>query len=237
MPNDWFQFNQFRIEQDMCAMKVGTDGVILGAWTGINQSNSVLDIGTGTGLLALMIAQRCHSAQIDAIEIDKNAAVQAKQNVANSMYHDRIEIMHSSFQNHIASEEMKKYDLVICNPPYFSTSVKGNSDQRNIARHDDLLPLETLISGVRRILSEKGRLSIIFPVQNEAKLSELLGENGLYINCLLKVYPTPEKEASRCCYEISAGKTQILNEKLVIEIGSRHEYSSAYQKLTAPFYL
>ena len=135
-----FTFRQFHIEQDKCAMKVGTDGVLLGSWA--KGGKRILDIGTGTGLIALMMAQRFPDANIDAIEIDENAVIQATENVLRSPFTKQIVVKHCSLQTY--SETKEKYDSIVCNPPYFVDSLKSNDNNRTVARHTDALPFNDL---------------------------------------------------------------------------------------------
>ncbi|MBN1132511.1 MAG: methyltransferase [Bacteroidales bacterium] len=237
MPNSWFRFKQFTIEQDSCAMKVGTDGVILGAWTNTEGCRTALDIGTGTGLLALMLAQKSSMLNIVAIEIDPRAASQAAANAENSKFKDRITVLHCSLGDLPVSNPAGRYDLIICNPPYFTASMRNISKERTIARHDDALALPELVHSVSRLLFGKGRFYLILPVQSRDILEGLIGLYGLCINRILEIFPTPEKEAVRMCFEISRNHSVRKHEKLIIETGGRHHYSTEYRELTGDFYL
>ncbi len=169
MPNTWFRFKQFTIEQQHAAMKVGTDGVLLGAWTSVpDPGGRVLDVGTGTGLIALMIAQRTKDVWVDALEIDPLSAGQAKENFQDSPWKDRLNCIHSSFQDY-AIQNNDRYDLIICNPPFFSGSMKTDSKEKNLARHDDSLSLGEIFRGSVPLMKETTILCLILPVQKEGQ--------------------------------------------------------------------
>lgn len=218
-------------------MKVGTDGVILGAWTRTDHARTILDVGTGTGLLALMLAQKCSNADIDAIEIDESAAKQARENVQGSKFRDRIRVFNISFQEYSGTVEEDYYDLIISNPPYFTASKQGPVQDRNLARHDDRLSLNLIIEGACKMLSGTGRLNLILPASVRGKLDILLNEKGLFINRMLEIIPTPGKNAVRICFEISRQPSKLLVEQMIVETGKRHQYSEEYKLLTSPFYL
>ena len=155
MPNDYFQFKQFTIWQDQTAMKVGTDGVLLGAWSRAAQTGSILDIGTGTGLLALMMAQRTPArVTIEGIEIAEKAYQQAKENIKNSPWHKRICLYHQSYQD-FYSQYQKAFDLIITNPPFFDNSLQGEQTDRNLARHSHSLSIQDLLQEVSRQLKKQ----------------------------------------------------------------------------------
>ncbi len=156
--NNYFQFKQFLIRQEKSAMRIGTDGVLLGAWTDTSHSENILDIGTGTGLIAIMLAQRSN-AKITGVEIEVQAANEAIQNGENSPWPDRIDIVHSPFQK-FAAETCDKFDTIVSNPPYFTNAVKNRQDEKSLARHNHLLPFNELLQGVSKILSNDGKLSL-----------------------------------------------------------------------------
>lgn len=167
MPGTSFAFKQFIIKQDKCAMKVGTDAVLLGAWVIPNGSKQILDIGTGTGVVALMLAQKTE-AHIDAIDIDENAFIQAKQNVSESKFANQVSVIHSSLQDY-SKITSNKYNLIVTNPPYFEQSLKSSDEQRSFARHADVLPFEELIEGVTKLLDQKGKFCLILPTLEAEK--------------------------------------------------------------------
>lgn len=236
MANQWFRFKHFTLQQDKCAMKVGTDGVILGAWMDVNNAKTALDIGTGTGLLALMLAQRSPALQIDAIEIDADAATQAMENVAESQFHKQISIWNVDF-NEYSKHCNYKYDLIISNPPFFRDSLKPDSMGRAMARHTETLTLGQLLSGVKKLLSPQGKLSIILPFELVMSLIDMAAIHNLFPGRILKVIPVPGKDAKRGCIEFSFKKKEVVEDSLVIEVGGRHHYSEEYKKLTQDFYL
>jgi tRNA1Val (adenine37-N6)-methyltransferase len=237
MPNNWFQFKQFTIQQENAAMKVGTDGVLLGAWATVPGPGSrVLDVGTGTGLIALMIAQRTMDVSVDAIEIDPSSARQAKENFQNSPWKERLNSIESSFQEY-APRCHFRYDLVICNPPFFSRSQKTPSKEKNLARHDDTLGLEEIFRGSLSLMKETAVISLILPVQKEAKVLDLISEYRMYCNRKTLVIPAPGKPAKRVLLEFSFNPGKGEEDDLTIETGGRHIYSSQYKALTGEFYL
>jgi tRNA1Val (adenine37-N6)-methyltransferase len=237
MPNDWFEFKQFKILQDRCAMKVGTDGVLLGAWAALPVQGGVLDIGTGTGLIALMMAQRNAQIRIDAIEIDLEAARQAAGNVAESPWASRIRVEHCSFQNFLETAPCR-YDLIISNPPFFSFSVKAGNDKRTLARHTETLSFDTMLAGSMQLLSPGGTLALILPVAEFDLFSEKAKVFGFFEQRRLTVYPTLEKPAVRI---LSQWALHVIDAvelgDLVVEPQLRHHYSPEYKSLTKDFYL
>lgn len=232
-----FQFKQFSLEQDQCAMKIGTDGVLLGAWAPIlHNPFSVLDIGTGTGIIALMLAQRSNAAQIDALEIEENAYEQATDNFENSPWNDRLFCFHAGLDEFMDEPE-DEYDLIVSNPPFYSEDYKTNNEQRDLARFQDALPFEDLIEAADLLLSENGVLAVIIPFKEEERFLALANEFELYPIQITHVKGTPTTEIKRSLLALSRNniETPTINE-LVIEIG-RHEYTPEYIALTKEFYL
>ncbi len=236
MSQDTFVFKQFTIQQDKCAMKVGTDAVILGAWVNTKEANQILDIGTGTGILSLMLAQKS-TANIDALEIDKASFEQAVENVRFSKWVNQINVIHTSFQDYYKEQE-KKYDLIISNPPYFIDSLKAKEDARTNARHNSLLPFEELIKGVVKMLHVKGKFCVILPINEAGILRDLAETNGLHISKLLRVRTKAGKENEKRHLMQFEFKPQTFSENtIVIEKENRHDYTDEYKELTSDFYL
>lgn len=233
MPNPYFQFKQFTVWHDKCAMKVGTDGVLLGAWTNISNANSVLDIGTGTGLVALMIAQRCAS-EILALEIDENAVSQAIENKERSPWKERISVQHSDFKTFSCD---KRFDLIVSNPPYFSDSLLSPDAKRSTARHTNGLSYYELVEGVSSLLSPKGEFSLIIPADTIDKIKEIAAVYNLYPIRQTNVLSKPDSMPKRTLVTFSFSNF-ICTEtnELVIEL-SRHQYSKEYISLTKDYYL
>lgn len=233
--NNWFQFKQFRITQQKTAMKVGTDAVLLGAWTDVSHAKKILDVGTGTGIIALMLAQRSN-AQIKAIEIEDNAADEATINVRNSPWSERISVGNSSFQEFV-KESKTKYDCIVSNPPYFSNNLKSVNKNMAMARHNDLLPLLDLVQGASKLLSETGKLSLIFPVEAALKFSELAAKNNLYLVRLTEVSHAPHSKSHRHLLEFSKKQVPLKKNVLIIKTDDGLDYSPTYKLLTHNFYL
>lgn len=231
-----FLFKRFSINQDKCAMKIGTDGVLLGAWASINQHPfSVLDIGAGTGVVALMLAQRCQAQLIDAIEIDGGAYEQCTDNFENSPWNDRLFCYHASLEEFV-EEIDEKYDLIVSNPPFFSDDFKSDNAQRDIARFQDALPFEHLIESVTKLLSESGVFSVIIPFKEEETFIDLARSFGLFNNLMTRVKGNPDSETKRSLIEFSFTEKETIFDELIIET-SRHQYTENYIKLTKEFYL
>lgn len=215
-------------------MKVGTDGVLLGAWAKLENASSILDIGTGTGLLALMAAQRNISASIEAVEIDSAAFQQACQNITISPWNKRILLHHLSiFHFH----PQKRFDCILCNPPFFSESTQTPDQSRTIARHCSEFTHTGLLETSRQLLSADGKLNLILPVSEAENLIQQSSRFCAYLSRITKVRPTPKKSPKRYLLEFSFSPvTSLESSELIIEY-SRHCYSPEYQELTAPFYL
>jgi tRNA1Val (adenine37-N6)-methyltransferase len=232
-----FQFKQFSLEQDNCAMKIGTDGVLLGAWAPIaHELFSVLDIGTGTGIIALMVAQRSNAAQIDALEIEENAYEQATDNFENSPWNERLFCFHAGLDEFMEEPE-DEYDLIVSNPPFYAEDYKTNDDHRDLARFQDALPFEDLIEAADLLLSENGVLAVIIPFKEEERFLAIANEFELYPTHITRVKGTPTTEIKRSLLALSRNKIDNTTiDELVIEIG-RHEYTPEYIELTQEFYL
>jgi tRNA1Val (adenine37-N6)-methyltransferase len=234
--NNYFQFKQFRIIQDRSAMKVGMDGVLLGCWTDASKAERILDIGTGTGLIALMMAQKNSLAQIYAIEIDREAFNEAVLNFQQSQWGERIRIENCSFQEFSALTDWK-YDLIVSNPPFFSNGVKAPLGRRAQARHSDSLPMEVLISGAANMLTGKGRIALVLPVEYLPEIEQLANLNKLFISRLCRVKPNPQKSDFRILIELSREGCIFQEENLMIEFEKHHDYTPEYKELTKDFYL
>ncbi len=237
MANNYFQFKQFRIQHDKCAMKVNTDGVLLGAWATAKKPKNTLDIGTGSGLIALMLAQR-FEIKITAIEIDPQASRQAKENIQKSKWANNIMVVNTSFQDFWQTTD-SQYDFIVCNPPYFANSLKTNNKARDFARHNDSLSNSELLEGVTNILSPDGTFSLILPTQEAKEFIEEAKHYNLFISKELHIKPTPQKPTKRILIELSRIKknSNIKKETIVIENGGRHNFSEEYKTLTRDFYL
>jgi len=237
MANNWFKFKQFTINQSGSAMKVGTDGVLLGAWASLPERGSdVLDVGTGTGLLSLMIAQKYLNAKLTAIDIDRVSCIQAKENFQNSKWKDRISVEEVSFQD-ICLQSAQKYDLIIVNPPYFSNSLPAADSSRSLARHQKSLSLDELVIGVKKLLHSQGYFNLILPSDQKTKCLQLANETGLFPRRILNVRSNPGKEFIRVLIEFSFNENDLFENELTIEKDKRHEYSEDYIELTKEFYL
>ena len=230
-----FTFKQFHIDHSRCAMKVGTDGTLLGAWATMPANGRILDIGTGTGLIAIMAAQRTSEAKITAIDIDEDCVLQAQENIAASPWPDRIEVIHSALQEFDASE---KFDVIISNPPYFIDSQLSPDAARSTARHTTTLPFNELVTGVRRLLADGGHFSLILP-PTEMERFRSAARGVMFVVRECHVWSTPTSGVRRIMAEFQAEPPTELTvvEKIIIEEKGRHEYSEEYRTLTRDFYL
>lgn len=218
-------------------MKVGTDGVLLGAWTPLKNAQQILDIGTGTGVIAIMIAQRSQQkVSINAIEIDEAAYDQAIENINNCNWKDQITAHHSSLLAY-AKETNQSYDLIVSNPPFFLEGSKPLDANRINARHTTTLSHEDLILCSKLLLSESGILSIILPFEEGTKFIELAKEAGLYCQQLVEVKPKIDKAVERLLLTFSKSKSsEVIKEKLIIQFENRNDYTPEYIALTKEFY-
>lgn len=232
-----FNFKQFSVEQDRTAMKIGTDGVLLGAWSPIPENcYSVLDIGTGTGIIALMLAQRTTADQIDALEIDEDAYEQATENFENSPWSDRLFCFHAGLDE-LIDEPEDEYDLIISNPPFYTENFKSDNEQRDLARFEDAMPFEMLVEAADLLLSENGIFSVIIPFKEEEKFLALAEEFELFPTKITRVKgnPTSEIKRSLLAFQLFSNK-EIEIDELIIET-ERHVYTEEYIALTKDFYL
>ncbi|NQY05226.1 MAG: methyltransferase [Flavobacteriaceae bacterium] len=226
-------------------MKIGTDGVLLGAWANLeHQPFSILDIGAGTGVVALMLAQRSHAEVVDALEIDDEAYEQASENFEASPWNDRLFCYHAGFLEFV-QEIDDEYDLIVSNPPFFNPSLSTSSLQksensiskaREMARFNDALPFEHLLAGTANLLSREGKACFIIPFQEEQKFLFIAAAVGLFPNKITHVKGTPTSEIKRSLLELSFTRSDVFNTELVIET-DRHVYTPEYVGLTKDFYL
>lgn len=231
-----FQFKQFSVNQDRCAMKIGTDSVLLGAWTSVDHNPfNILDIGAGTGILGLMLAQRSNAQQIEAIEIDDDAFEQCSENFENSPWKDRLFCFHASLLEYMEAVD-EKFDLIICNPPFYSEDYKTQDKSRDLARFSDAMPMEHIVFAVISHLSDKGKFSIIIPHKDERKYIEEVDLIGLFPNRILRVRGNETSDIKRSLIEFSYTETETEISELTIET-ERHQYTEDYINLTKDFYL
>lgn len=230
-----FYFKQFHIHHDRCGMKVGTDGVLLGSWADISNKKKILDIGTGSGVIALMLAQRSSSdAIIDAVEINGQAFEQACENVAISPWPKKIKMSHSSIQNF---EIETNYDLIVCNPPYFIKSLKPTDQNRAQSRHATDLTYPDLIASAKRLLAPNGILSIVLPIRESTEFSKEAGRLSFFTKRKCSIRTKSAKPIDRILMEFSPGRS-VVNEvnELTIQ-NEKGEWTKSYLELVSPFYL
>lgn len=233
MSNNYFKFKQFTIEQEGCAMKVGTDGCLLGAWFCTDGSQRILDIGSGTGLISMMAAQRCN-AKIVGIEIDAIAAERAKANANKSPWGNRIEIIHSDLQNYTSEEP---FDTIVSNPPYFSNSLKCDNEQRSLARHDDSLSPALFFTKSQELLSCKGKISLILPTDTIDKWINEATFKGFSTHRITQIQTTPRKAPKRALIELRRDNCIAPQKEILILESSPGRYSDEACRLLRDFYL
>jgi|SRR5690554_5462595 len=234
--NNWFQFKQFKIVQEQTAMKVGTDGVLLGAWADTTQSQTILDVGTGTGVIALMMAQRSQ-ARITGIEIEEKAAEEATFNAYNSPWSNRIQIINTSLQDFEANHP-KPFDLIISNPPFFTNSKRSASQSLAIAKHNHLLPYTSLISCSARMLSPQGRIALIVPVDETSTIRKLAECHKLFLLRETLVRPNNLKKPHRTLLEFGNVATKPVDKDVLnIHNDDGMDFTETYKQLTRSFYL
>lgn len=235
MANDYFQFQQFTVRQSRCGMKVGTDGTLLGAWAQAPAGQCrILDIGTGTGLIALMMAQRFPEAHIVGIDIDADAVSQARENVMESPFSDRITIQQCDV---LQFDDTDGFDAVVCNPPYFVDSLTCPDEQRTTARHTVTLSFEGLAKAAFRLLKTDGIFSVVIPTDNRSSMETAARMEGFFLSRVCLIKTTPQKEPKRQLIEFRkspVNKTDTKEESIQISPNKRSPW---YQQLTQAFYI
>ncbi|WP_421214513.1 tRNA1(Val) (adenine(37)-N6)-methyltransferase [Aeromonas dhakensis] len=228
-----FTFKQFHVEHDRCAMKVGTDGILLGAWAPLGKARRILDIGTGSGLIALMLAQRSHAdCRIDAVELDKHAAQQARENAAASPWPRRVTIIESAIQGYQADP----YDLIVANPPYFVAGQSFRDPARAMARHTGALDSYALLAACDRLLTPDGQVALVVPTVMADEILCISADYDLHAVCYTAVITRAGKEANRVLLLLGRGLNRCDRGEIVIHSAER-TYSDRYIQLTSPFYL
>ena len=231
--NNWFEFKQFRVEQERSAMKVGTDGVLLGAWAPVREAQTILDVGCGTGLIALMMAQRSE-AIVDAIEIDKPASEEAQLNFRQSPWNSRLRVFHADFL-HFDQLYPVRYDLIVSNPPFFVNSLKTADSALTLARHNDTLTFDNLLLGAVNLLNKNGRLCVILPHSSFIEFKESARLAGFYLKSVTHVIPQSGKPPKRILMEfILEGTLPTQTELTILDLAGN--YTANYKLLTSPFY-
>jgi tRNA1Val (adenine37-N6)-methyltransferase len=234
MANNYFIFKEFTIFQDKSAFKVGTDGVLLGAIADVSNVKRILDIGSGTGVISIMLAQRSE-AEIVSIEPDNASFIQACDNVRLCRWSGRIKVLNTNLQNF--DHDMEKFDLIVTNPPYFSDSLKNPDPRKSSARHNDSLTSEDILTRVSKLLEDKGRFQLIMPYAEGNIFIAEARQYGLFCNNLVKIRPLPTTEIRRLILTFSMERLKVTEKYLTIERGRRHEFTEEYINLTKDFYL
>lgn len=238
-----FKFKQFEIHQDKCSMKIGTDGVLLGAWVDVEGAKNILDVGTGSGVIGIMLGQRNTEANIHGVEIDDPSFEQTKENMAKCPWADRLTAFHTSIQDFAnlsaARHEARKgpYDLIVSNPPFFSGGTFSFKQDRNSVRHTVKLPHGDLLASVRTLLSEKGRFAVILPLIEGLRFKELGERYNLYCHKITEVKPKADKPVERLLMEFGRQPEELKKDELIIQHDGRNEWTDEYIALTKAFYL
>ena len=229
-----FRFKQFQIEDDQSAMKVGTDAVLLGAWTNANHARRILDIGCGSGLISIMLAQKTE-ALITGIEIDKKSADQASQNCNQSPWKQQLTIKSLSFQEFYKNND-SSFDLIVSNPPFFNNSLKSPKLNKRNSKHTVLLSFQELLLGTKKLLHPDGIANFIIPYSELAFFKETAALEGLYINHILLIKPKPDKEINRCMIKLKHSHAQYHQNILCIR-NDDSSYTDEYKVFTSDYYL
>ena len=229
-----FQFKQFSVEDNQSAMKVGTDAVLLGSWVQLENEKTILDIGTGSGVIALMMAQKSKT-QIDAIDFDKASILQAERNFQKSPWFSQLRAIHISLQNYIKSTA-HKYDLIVSNPPFFDQSLKSPIKEKNISKHTESLKFNELAQGIRQLLNPTGKAYLILPPVEASQFIDEARIEGLFCRKKLYIIPIEGKPINRWIFEISSFRTKLIEEELTIR-DKNQNYTNEYKELTKDFYL
>jgi tRNA1Val (adenine37-N6)-methyltransferase len=234
MSNTYFQFKQFKVAQENTAMKVSTDACIQGAWTPVSgRVQYVLDIGAGTGLLTLMLAQRNQHILVDAIEIDEDAAAQAADNIAQSPFANNATVHCADIRNW---QPHHRYQLIICNPPFFTNSLLGNKDKRNLARHNNTFTHIDMAIAIARLLDDTGMASVLLPASEQTQWETTLQSKGLFVNQRLFVQPYAHSAANRVVSICSKSKEVIADESVII-YRQPNQYTESFVELMQAYYL
>lgn len=236
-------FKQFTVKDDRCAMKIGTDAVVLGALASHENPSQILDIGTGSGIVALMLAQRFPSSNVTAIELEPGAHSQAEENFCESPFASRLTAINDQFQSW-TSETQAKFNLIVTNPPFFNSQSRSPIEARNMARHDDYLKVEEIFTGVDRVLEEGGELVVVWPVEREEDLLEAAKAQGFSTKSICEILPTENHSAVRFVATFAKVDTDNLGdtctrEKLILEkgVGDYREFTPEYLELVRDFFL
>jgi tRNA1Val (adenine37-N6)-methyltransferase len=235
MSNNYFRFKQFTVNQDKSVFKVGTDGVLLGACADFAGGGRILDIGTGTGLIALMAAQRSN-AEIVAIEPEENSFLEARDNVYASKWSQRIRVEKISFRNFVPGCN-EQFDIIISNPPYFRDSLRNPDPDKSAARHSASLTSIEILEGAKTLLNDSGSLQLILPYTEGTLFIAEASSFGLFCNRIIKIKPVPAGEIIRLILKFEKIKKPLYEKFLTIETGTRHSYTEEYKEITRDFYL
>jgi tRNA1Val (adenine37-N6)-methyltransferase len=237
MPTPYFQFKQFTVWHDLCAMKVGTDGVLLGALAPLSPcTTSILDIGTGSGLVALMLAQRCSTAAITAIDCDEGAYQQASLNFEASPWNERLTVLHRSLQE-FQRLGLAPFDLIVSNPPFFANSLKAPDKARTTARHNDTLSIDELLFCSEKLLQKTGSIVLILPVSDQLNCVKLAERYGLCCHASTLIVPKPGAAPKRVVLVFSRLTASLQIRELMIETAVRGHYTPEFTALVRDFYL
>jgi tRNA1Val (adenine37-N6)-methyltransferase len=229
-----FKFKQFNLEQDKCSMKINTDGVLLGAWAPVEEVKNALDIGTGSGVIALMVAQRAQDALIRGIEIDKSSALQATENAKQSPWPERIIIENMSIQD-FSRNTKERFDLILSNPPFFTGGTFSKNQEKTNVRHTVKLPHGDLLLSARKLLSEKGKFCVVLPTMEGLRFAELAATYGLFCTRKTEVFTVKDKPVERLLLQFEPKEKEVFKEKLIIN--EPNGFSESYRLLTKDFYL
>ncbi len=232
-----FNFKKFDVRQEKSAMKVNTDSVLLGSWVNIDGNQRILDVGTGTGLIALMMAQRNEQALVHGVEIEEDAYEEAKENFAQAKWSDRLEAFRSAIQDF--EHESAPYDFIICNPPFFTGGTLSENQKRSSVRHTVKLPNNELLRAVRRLLSKDGRFAVVLPYLEGLRFVEVAKTFGFCLFRQAEVYPRADRNVNRLLIELGLNKCEAVeSSKIAIyKSDDSREYTSDYIELTSAFYL
>ena len=231
-----FHFKQFSVDQSGCAMKINTDGVLLGAIAQADDPKTILDIGTGTGVIALMLAQRFTKAQIDAVEIDESAAKTAGRNFENSIFNGRLSIYFSNIGDFLDEHPENKYDLIISNPPFYINSLESPTEKKSLAKHTEVNFFEILLKDIAGHLSQKGACWLVLPLETASLVNNLIKQNGMHLQKVMNIHSYPHSAAHRfvLCFGFKEISPEMSKLTIYQAVGI---YSEEYQKLLQPYFL